>query len=380
MVKQRKYTRSLSNACAALCAAALFLTAFAASAQALPANFWGVVPQALPSAEQMQRLHRGGVESMRVPLEWGVVQPSKGGAFDWKGFDATVKLAADAEIGLLPFLNGAPSWAVPSATVPGTGGAAKAPAHYPASGSAGQAWATFVKAAVLRYGPNGTFWSENPAVTKRPIRTWQLWNEENFKYFVARPNPAEYGRLVKLSYPALKSADPGAKLVLGGLFARPAEAVKKFRPPRAFFATDFLERMYRANPGINSKFSGIALHPYTSKYQTLTPEIEEVREVLRDNHDAAKPLWITELGWSSKPAQRGNSFAKGPSGQVTQLNGAFSLLKRKQAKWKIQQIFWFSVDDQPGSCNFCDGTGLFAKGFVPKKSWSAYVRFAGGTP
>ena len=29
-------------------------------------------------------------------------------------------------------------------------------------------------------------------------------------YFVASPNPAEYGQLVKLSYSALKAADPGA--------------------------------------------------------------------------------------------------------------------------------------------------------------------------
>ena len=62
---------------------------------------------------------------------------------------------------------------------------------------------------------------------KRPIRTWQIWNEENFKYFVARPNPAEYGKLVKLSYAAIKGVDPGAKMILGGLFARPNEATYK---------------------------------------------------------------------------------------------------------------------------------------------------------
>ncbi len=33
----------------------------------------------------------------------------------------------------------------------------------------------------------------------RPIRTWQIWNEPNFKYFVAKPNPGEYGKLVKIS-------------------------------------------------------------------------------------------------------------------------------------------------------------------------------------
>ena len=58
--------------------------------------------------------------------------------------------------------------------------------------------AQFVKQAILRYGPRGTFWTENPTLPRKPLRTWQVWNEPNFKYFVAKPNPAEYGRLVKL--------------------------------------------------------------------------------------------------------------------------------------------------------------------------------------
>ena len=55
------------------------------------------------------------------------------------------------------------------------------------------------------------------------------------------------------------------------------------------------------------------------------------------------------------------------------LKGAFSLLSGKQAKWKLQRVYWFSVDDQPGTCNFCDGSGLFGPGFVPKPAWYAYV-------
>lgn len=123
------------------------------------------------------------------------------------------------------------------------------------------------------------------------------------------------------------------------------------------------------------------MHPYTSGYQRLTPDIEEFRTVLKENHDAGKGLWITEIGWSSKTrAQEDDSFAKGPKGQATQLKGAFSLFVQKQAKWKLKQIYWFSVDDLAGACNFCGGTGLFGEGFVPKKSWFAYVKFAGGKP
>jgi hypothetical protein len=362
----------------------LGLALFAAAAQAVPATFWGVVPQATPSTEQFQRLRVGGVDSVRIPIDWGGVQPARGGALDWSGIDNVVAKAATAGVEVLPFLNGAPAWAVPSVWVPGSSHTVKAPSHLPAAGAAATAWSNFVKGAVARYGPNGSFWAANPTVPKRPIRTWQIWNEENFKYFVAKPSPAEYGRLVKLSYAALKGSDAGAKLLLGGMFSRPKGGKStKEKPKRVYFASDFLEQMYETTPGIKSKFNGVALHPYTGRYQELPEEIEEVRKVQKANGDAGKGLWITELGWSSQPPPANpllNIFAKGPAGQVSQLKGAFSLLSSKQAKWRLQRVYWFSVDDQTGTCNFCDGSGLFSEGFVPKKSWFAYVKFAGGTP
>jgi Glycosyl hydrolase catalytic core len=365
---------------ATLGVALIGLALFTTTAQAVPAKFWGVVPQATPSDEQFQTLRRGGVDSVRIPIEWGAIQPLRGGALNWTNVDTIVGRAANVGIEVLPFLSGTPGWAVPHVFVAGTGKTAKAPSHLPASGAAAGAWSNFVKAAVARYGPNGSFWAENPAVPPRPVRTWQIWNEENFKFFVAKPNPAEYGKLVKLSYTALKSVDPGAKVLLGGMFALPKGCRSKAKPKRAWCAHDFLAEMYRTTPGIKSKFNGVSLHPYSYFYPELTPRIEEFREVLKANKDAGKPLWITELGWSSKPPTNTNLFAKGLGGQATQLKGSFALLKAKQAKWKLQRVYWFSVDDQAGGCNFCDGSGLFAQGFVAKKSWLAYVKFAGGTP
>jgi hypothetical protein len=352
----------------------------ASAAEALPSNFWGIVPQATPTSEQLLRLQRGGVRSIRIPVLWPAVQPKRNGPVDWSGVDAQVENASRAGIAVLPFLVGAPKWAVPLVPVPGTGGAVKASRGLPVNGAAAGGWSSFVSAAVARYGPGGSFWSTHPTVPPRPIRDWQIWNEENFEYFVARPNPAEYGRLVKLSYSAVKAVDPGAKVILGGLFARPGEALFKRKPPLAYFATDFLEQMYERTPGIKSKFQGVALHPYTSNFHRLVPYVEELRDVLKANQDAAKGLWITELGWSSKHPTPGNSFAKGLQGQATQLRGAFGLLRANQSRWHLQQVDWFSVDDQLGSCNFCDGSGLFGKGFKPKPAWSVYTQFAGGRP
>jgi hypothetical protein len=371
---------------AALAVCALALALGASAAQAVPAKFWGVVPQAAPTVEQFQRLKRGGVDSVRIPINWAGVETVRGGTSDWGGTDALIRAATTAGLEVLPYVSGAPAWAVPEVFVPGSGQTVKAPVRLPASGSAAGAWSAFLQQAVARYGPNGTFWLANPGLPPRPIRTWQIWNEENFKYFVAKPNPAEYGKLVKLSSSAIKAVDGGAKLVLGGMFAypkgggRPGVCRLKAKASPNLCGPAFLEQMYKKTPGIKTKFSGIALHPYTTDYRELAPDIKEFRDVLSDNRDTGKGLWITELGWSSQPRAANNSFAKGVKGQAQQLRGAFGLLRAKAAKWKLQRVYWFSVDDQVGSCNFCDGSGLFGEGFRPKKAWYEYVKFAGGRP
>jgi hypothetical protein len=364
-------------------AAILFVLVPATRAGAVPAKFWGVVPQSIPSEEQFLRIKRGGVDSIRIPVFWDVAQSKPEGPLEWGGTDIAIGRAASAGVDVLPFLTGAPSWAVPTGRVPGTqGGIAAAPVRLPVSGAAAAGWFNFLRLAVQRYGPNGTFWAANPTIPPHPIRIWQIWNEPNFKYFVTHPNPGQYGKLVKISSGAIRSIDPGAKIVLGGLFARPREAAWKVKPPQAFFAADFLAKMYKRTPGIKSTFSAIGLHPYSSTYRLLKPDIEEVRAVLKANHELRKGIWITELGWSSqKPDPVHNAFAKGFAGQVRELRGGFALLRKNQARWRLGGVYWFSLEDGPAAaCNFCSGAGLFAPGFAPKPSWTAYARFAGGIP
>jgi hypothetical protein len=353
----------------------------AAASAALPASFWGVVANQAPSSEEARVLGEGGVESLRLPIDWAAVQGSQGAAPAWGTVDPTVRAAAEAGLTVLPFLTGAPSWAVASESV---GGGAKAPRSLPVLTATQRAgWREFLRLAVFRYGPGGSFWTENPLLPERPIRIWQVWNEENFKYFAARPSPSQYGRLVVQSYQDLRSADAGARIVLGGLFTRPKGGSVKAKPgriKRAYFATEFLEGMYRTTPGVRGKFVAVALHPYSYSYKQLTPEIEEVRATLKRWHDPGRALWLTELGWSSghpETANGNNKFEKGRQGQARELSGAFGLLRSKAAAWRVKRVYWFSFTDAPGTCSFCDGSGLFSDGFAPKPAWSAYKRLAG---
>ncbi len=169
----------------ALLALAL-LAVSASAAQALPAKFWGAVPQSSLSVDQYQRVHRGGVDSIRIPINWGAVQASEGAAFDWSGTDSQISEAARTGIDVLPFLAGVPAWAERQISV---GGGVQVPATLPVAGKAKAGWIAFCKAAVARYGPSGSFWSEHSDVPFRPLRNWQVWNEPNFKFFVAQAEP-----------------------------------------------------------------------------------------------------------------------------------------------------------------------------------------------
>ena len=153
-------------------------------------------------------------------------------------------------------------------------GGAKAPKTLPVkTGAQRTAWTNFLKLAVgpLRARTAASGPPTRPC-PKRPIRTWQIWNEENFKYFVARPNPADYGKLVKISYAAIKSVDPGAKIILGGLFARPKEAeVQGASRRRPTSPPTSSTRCTKRRPGSSRKFSGVALHPYTEPLPGTDP-------------------------------------------------------------------------------------------------------------
>jgi hypothetical protein len=163
------------------------------------------------------------------------------------------------------------------------------------------------------------------------------------------------------------------------MFARPGEA-GQFTPPRAYFADDFLEGMYRAVPALGKSFDAVGLHPYTYYARELPSVVEETHRVLTRHGDGSKPLWIDEIGWSSEAPRRSDLFAKGPAGQAQQLRQAFATILRDRDRWHLAGVDWFAIEDEPDACNFCGGTGLFSAGFEPKPAWRAYAHLAGGKP
>ncbi len=352
------------------------LTLFAANASsgdprpALPAGFFGIVPQTPLSARDVAYMKAGGIETVRVPFTWSAIQPTRRGGYDWSGVDEAVEVAARGGLRVLPFLCGTPRWLAKPTTMPVNSAAQRS------------AWAAFLAAAVKRYGPGGEFWSEHaqigvnyePALPQAlPIRTWQIWNEANFFYFAYPVSPRTYAKLVMLSSKTIKALQPGAKIVLTGLFGEPTAKGARGMP-----AATFLKQFYRV-PGIESYFDSIALHPYAVDTETLEEMVEAVHEVTVENHDRPG-LYITEMGWGSQNDFQQDAFEQGIQGQVRELRDAYGFLIENQRRLNVKQVDWFSWKDATGYCNFCDSVGLFGgePGFHAKPAWHAFVGLTGG--
>ncbi len=363
---------------AAILLAACLLVALVVGAQTgaakpripAPSGFFGIVPQGTLTDEDARYMRAGGIETVRWPLPWNGVQPTKNGPPNWAVFDPVVEVAARHGLKVLPFIYGTPSWISPKyTTLPVFNRPAK------------EAWSSFLEAAVRRYGPGGEFWREHeavidyqPAISRPlPIRNWQIWNEANFFYFAYPVSPSSYVKLLKASSPAIKSVDPGAKVILSGLFGEPTARGKKGMP-----AVNFLESIYHA-PGIKNYFDGIALHPYAAFASDLEEMVEALHEITVENQDRV-PMYITEMGWGSQNDFNQVAFEQGIRGQVRQMRAAYGYLLENRSRLNLKQIDWFSWKDQAGSCTFCDSVGFFREGerFRPKPAWHAFVGLTGG--
>jgi hypothetical protein len=352
--------------------------AMPSAAGALPRGFFGIGPQTPLSETDVAYMKAGGIGSVRWPVGWGSVQPTAKRNYDWSSVDSAVEAATRRGLTVLPFLYGTPRWlAAKPTTLPVD------------SGRARSAWKAFVRAAVERYGPGGTFWAEHSAggtggvgveyetaipLRPMPIRTWQIWNEANFFYFAFPASPSRYAKLLKLTYPAIKSADPGAKVLLSGLFGDPDEGGW-----RGMDADDFIERLYRVR-GTERYFDAVALHPYAFHVDDLEDLTEGVREVLLENRDPGASLYVTEMGWGSQNDPHVVAFEQGRAGQARELRGAYRYLIANRHRLNLKGTYWFSWKDVQGDCNFCDSVGLFHEGagFRPKPAWRAFVGITGG--
>ena len=354
----------------ALLAAVAFLFA-APTAQAARSEFFGIAHGPTLDDTDLQTMAATKVKTDRILLSWRRVQPSSG-RFDWRATDRVVGGLASHGIRGVPVASGSPAWA-------GTGGPKRPPVN---NESAQRAWEEFLTAAVARYGRGGSYWTDGyhqqfgEAAVPLPVQSWQIWNEPNLYEFYPGATVAQaaarYGELLQVSHDAVRSKDWQAEIVLAGIATQ-----------NSLTAFDFLDSLYSV-PGIKGDFDAVAQHPYASNVDNVRSAIEQLRQVMANNGDAAKPLWITELGWGSAPAD-GLGINLGLAGQASMLTSSFKLILSHRSDWNVQRLYWFDWrDPAPDSpyadiCLRCGSAGLLAHDRTPKPAFDAFLAFTAET-
>ena len=184
------------------------------------------------------------VQTTRFMLKWRDIEHVRG-TYDWSERDRMIGGLASKGIRSLPFAFGSPSWV-------GNGARRASPDRHLGRDTA---WQNFLKAAVARYGPGGTYWAPGgkydqdfgTSAPTVPITQWQVWNEPNLKKFFSPGSTTQqtankYAKLLALSHDAIKAKDPKATIVLAGMPSTPdaAESAK---------AWDFLNALYNVRRG-----------------------------------------------------------------------------------------------------------------------------------
>lgn len=301
-----------------------------------------------------------GVESQRLLFNWHDAQSVPDGPFDFSRTDADVTRALEHRMEVLPIVAAAPAW-----------GRRGDPDNAPPSDP--KDYARYLTALVGRYGPDGTFWTQHFELPKRPIRAWQIWNEPSRNYQWTIPKGEKwapgYGELLRVSYRAIKKADPGARVVIAGL------------PNRSWRA---LQRLYDEGD-VKGYFDVGSVHPYTLQEHGVLTIVKNYRRVMDEHGDGKKAIRVTEMGI---PASKGRDPGDFPlktddAGQIKFLRQSYEDLIANRKRLHVTRVNWFTWASSYDGKNF-DYSGLVAykpKGegassMKPRPSLKAYRKLA----
>lgn len=214
---------------------------------------------------------------------------------------------------------------------------------------------------------------------KGRVHAWQIWNEPNLhrEWGELPPDPAAYVELLKGCYLAIKAADPDAIVVSAGLAPTgtlSAEAMpddQYLREMYAAGAADYFDVL-----GLNAP--GYKAPPETSPTEAAETElygrnsrfafrhVEDMRQIMIENGDAATQIAILEMGWTtdSRDDSPYRWHAVTPEEQAEYLVRAYQYAEENWSPWiglmttiyfsdvawtPDNEQFWWSLTEPDGS-------------------------------
>jgi Cellulase (glycosyl hydrolase family 5) len=323
------------------------------------------------SGERSQNLaaaSAAGATVIHTTANWALIAPTKPAfpadaddrAYKLGDLDELVRESARYGLRVMVDITGTPKWANGGQTAN----------HMPTRLSD---LSTFVKMLALRY--NG----RNPG--KGQVSLWSVWNEPNLQQFLTPQyvgkrivSPSNYAKLYKTVYAAIKSENPWAKVAIGETSAqgrdKPSAGASQTVSPGTF--AHLLSKV----SGL--RFDAWAHHPYPTartakpteqvRYPNVTlstlPQFE--KQLAKDFHRTV-PVWITEYGHETKPAQpKGISLSL----QASYARQALTIAKKDQL---VQMFCWFTFRDSAGNPW---KSGLQSASGAPKPALASFTSLA----
>ena len=263
-----------------------------------------------PLVETCAMIHRTGMGWLRNGLHWEHIEYEPG-KWNFKWVDSCLRRVEDEGVQWMPVLSGCPKWATP--------------AYEHLDG-----WGEFVRQTVTRYG------------NRFPV--YEVWNEPNLGGFWKNPNPTNYFALLRRTYEAAKTADPSVRIAMGGFAGVPV---------------DFIEEIYRL--GGAGCFDIMSVHPYSNPNPPegdLDVRLERLRTLMAKYGDGEKPIWITELGWSTQKPQTAHDGV---------IRAGLRIADPKKKHWRAVYVPWFLTgQDDERAIN--SAAADYLRGLLPKGS------------
>jgi Glycosyl hydrolases family 39 len=219
------------------------------------------------------------------------------------------------------------------------------------------------------------------------VALWSVWNEPNLQLFLAPQfvgkkivSPAHYAKLYKAAYAGIKAGNPLAQVAIGETSARGRD--KPLHGKSATVAPGTFAKLLSRVKGI--KFDAWAHHPYPTspnlppmqkvRYPNVTlSTMSKFERDLKKWFHRTVPIWITEYGHETKPAE---PHGVTPAKQAAYAKQALSFARKDP---NIQMFIWFVFRDSAGNPW---QSGLISQSGTPKPALAAFgavARLTDGT-
>ena len=280
-----------------------------------------------PSSPYHDVLLESNTTWLRTRVNWNSIEPVKTEppTYNWSVADSTLAAAREDMGGfeLIVTLETAPDWA------------AEEP-QKPLYENHVDDYVQFVQALVERYDGDGI----DDAPTSPIITYWEIYNEPDRNEWWGYAGD-DFADLLKEVYPAVKAANPNAKVVFPGI------AYDFFEDQNGPFVRSFFPDVL-AN-GAKDYFDVMNFHSYPAFYPNWTqnqgPGLYEKAAAIRsimNTYNVQKPIIVTEAGWYSNDVGGGDDDI--PGSPESQTRYVVELFTQSMAADIDVMIWWLLYD------------------------------------